>query len=117
MTNKILFWIPRVIAILAVAFLTLFSLDCFGSGQSLKNQVYCFLMHNIPSLILIFILIYFWRKDLILGILFIVAAFVLAIRFDGFGKNWGVLIIAAPILLAGILYLINYFLEKRKNTL
>lgn len=115
MTKKILFWIPRTIAILAVGFMMMFSLDCFGEGQSIGKMLICFLMHNIPAFVLILILVLFWKKNLIPGILFIVAAFVLAIRFDGFGKNWGVLIIAAPFLLAGILFLVNFFLDKRKN--
>ena len=115
MKNKFLFWIPRVVAILAVLFMMMFSLDSMGEGQTFRDILVCFLMHNIPAFVLILILVLLWKRDLVMGILFVLAAFVLAIRFNGFGKNWGVLIIAAPFLIAGIIFIGNHFLLKKKD--
>jgi hypothetical protein len=113
MTNKILFGIPRGIAILAVLFMMAFSFDCFGSGQPPGKMLVCFLMSNIPAIILIFVVVFLWKNDLVLGIFFIGSALYLSIRYDGFGNNAGVLSIAAPFLLAGLLFFIHYFLKKK----
>lgn len=58
---RLLHWTPRILAILFVAFLSLFSLDVFGVGYSAWETAVAFFMHNIPSLILIGFIVLAWR--------------------------------------------------------
>lgn len=115
MKQKTLLWIPRILAILAILFMMLFSLDCFEGGQGLGNQLKCFGMHNIPAFIVAVILVISWKWRLIGGMLFMAAAVAGSIFFNGFGGNWGVNIIMAPFLLAGILFMIHFFKYDRKK--
>jgi hypothetical protein len=114
MKKKLLYWIPRILGILAILFMMMFSLDCFENAG--KDALICLLMHNIPALIIVIVLIVAWKWELIGGILFVVASFAGAIYFNGFGGNWGVLPVMAPFLLTGILFIINYlWIAKKAN--
>lgn len=109
MKEKILLWTPRILAILAILFLMMFSLDCLEEGQGIREQLLCFFMHNIPAFIIMAILFVAWRWELPGGILFIAAAIAGSIFFNGFQGNWGVNIIMAPFVLAGALFIIYFF--------
>ena len=114
MKEKLLLWSPRVLAILAILFLMLFSLDCFEAGQGLRNQLTCFIMHNIPAFIILLILLVSWKWEMIGGMLFIAAAVAGSIFFNGFGGNWGVNIVMAPFVLSGILFMVHHSVHKRQ---
>ena len=114
MTNKILFWAPRILGILAILFMMMFSLDCFGEYGTLKEKLICFMMHNIPAAIVIVALIISWKWELIGGSLFILASIAGSIFFNGFGKNYGALIIMFPFLLTGILFILHHILLRQK---
>lgn len=105
--ERLLFWLPRILGILAIAFMMLFSLDCFEEGNLLGDQLLCFLMHNIPSLIIIGILLVAWKWEKIGGILFLAAALAGMIFFNAFSGNWGAMIIMAPFAVTGALFIIH----------
>jgi energy-coupling factor transporter transmembrane protein EcfT len=115
MGNKILYWAPRILGMLGIGFIVLFTTDCFEGSYDLKQQLTCFVMHNIPSLILIVILILAWKLELIGGIVFILAAIVMTYYWDGFGKNTGVLALTSPFLVIGVLFILNYITIHNKN--
>ena len=116
MKEKILFWTPRILAILAILFMMLFSMDCFGGNYTLREQLVCFFMHNIPAYILILALILAWKKEMAGGILFLLAALAGSIYFRAFSGNPGVLIILLPFVITGILFIVHKVLfEKKQN--
>ncbi len=83
-------------------------MDCFGGTQSWKDQLICFLMHNIPAYILMLVLFIAWRWELAGGILFIVAAVAGALFFRAFNGNPGVLIVMLPFLITGVLFILHH---------
>ncbi|MFH0867098.1 MAG: hypothetical protein V1904_12955 [Bacteroidota bacterium] len=114
MKHKILFWTPRIICILAITFVMLFSFDVFEPKYTFGEQMLAFLMHNIPTLILIAFLVVAWKWELAGGIIFILISLFSIIRFTGFfTQNFGIIILAAPFLIAGVLFLIHYFQFKK----
>ena len=115
MAKKILYLAPRVLGILAILFLMMFSLDCFGGGVPLKEMAVCFLMHNIPAFIVILVLVIAWKWEMSGGLLFIAAAITGSIYFNGFGRNPGVLILMVPFLVTGVLFLLHDFLYLRRT--
>jgi hypothetical protein len=115
MLSKVLYWIPRILGILAILFMVMFSFDCFDGNMKPGEQFLCFIMHNIPVLIIFLVLIIAWRWEVAGGILFIIASIAGGIYFSGFGNNPGVLPVMAPFLLTGILFLLHYFLYLRKK--
>jgi len=106
MKRKLLFWSARILAILAILFFLVFSLDCFEGG-TLRDQLTCFFMHNIPAFILIAILVIAWRWEMAGGILFIAAAIAGAIFFGAFSGNTGVIWLLMPLVLVGILFILQ----------
>jgi hypothetical protein len=113
MKEKIFRWIPRIMGILAILFMMMFSLDCFESGG--MDAVICLLMHNIPAFIIVIVLVVAWKWEMIGGILFILVSIAGSIYFRGFSGNWGVLPVMAPFLVTGILFLVDYFIFVRKD--
>jgi hypothetical protein len=108
--NKLIYWLPRILSILFILFLTLFSLDIFSPGLSLQQIVIGLFMHNIPSLILLIILLISWKREIVGGIFFILAGFLMLIAssFESF-------IISAPALTIGILFILNYLNIRKKK--
>lgn len=70
--NRFLFWAPRVFLILFALFLAVFSLDVFGNNYTLWETAIALFMHNIPSIILLVILLISWKHDLVGSIIFII---------------------------------------------
>lgn len=68
--NKFVFWTPRILVILFIFFLALFSLDVFEGDYGFLGTILGLFMHNLPSLILLVILIISWKHDLVGGIIF-----------------------------------------------
>ena len=107
MTSKILYWIPRLLAIISILFMTMFSFDVFGGNEPFGAQILGFLIHNIPVLILIAILIFAWMREVIGGVLFILASIIGTWFYHSFTGNPGSLIVIAPFLLIGILFILH----------
>jgi len=58
---KILFWLPRILCIIAILFISLFALDAFQPDLTIWQQLEAFLMHLIPSFILLILLLIAWK--------------------------------------------------------
>jgi|PlaIllAssembly_1097288.scaffolds.fasta_scaffold1219328_1 hypothetical protein len=112
MKKKLLYWLPRLLAIVAILFMMMFSMDCFEMGGT--DALICLFMHNIPAFIIILVLVIAWKWELIGGILFIAVSFAGAIYFNGFGGNWGILPVMAPFLITGLLFLLYYFKYRKE---
>ena len=110
---KFLYWTPRIINIIAILFLMLFSMDCFGTEQT--RQFVCFIMHNIPAFILTALLVISWKWEYIGGVLLILAAIAGSIFFGAFSGNSGVVILMVPFLLSGGLFILHNYLKKRNK--
>lgn len=113
MRLKILYWVPRILAILTGLFIMLFSFDSFGGDNPFGKELLGFLMHNIPVLLLIIILVIAWKYEIIGGALLILMFFALGIFFKSFSGNPASLIIISPILIAGVLFILHEVLTSR----
>jgi hypothetical protein len=119
--NKFIYWTPRILSIMFICFLALFSLDVFSPGLSFWQIVIGLFMHNIPVFILLIILLISWKREIVGGIAFISAGLLyIAIMLASISKHsfeWYMLsysfIIAGPAFLIGILFIVNWV--KKKN--
>jgi len=119
--NKFIFWAPRILAILFVLFLTLFSLDVLEGNYGFWGTIVGLLMHNIPAIILLIVLIISWKHEIVGGISFILAGVVyialilktaIVNGFEWYYLFW-VVQISGIAFLIGILFLVGW-LRKRK---
>lgn len=120
-TEKFLYRLPRILSILFILFLSLFSLDVFESGMSFREIAIGLFMHNIPTLVMIVVLIIAWRNDAFgaiafigAGLLYMVFVVMNTTQPWYIAITWG-LSIAAPAFLIGILYLMSWR-TKTKTT-
>lgn len=116
MNEKLFYWFPRILTILAILFMVMFSFDVFGGNEPLGRKLLGFLMHNIPALILTGILLVAWKWEVIGGVLFLLAAVAGSIFFRSFAGNPGSLIVLAPFCLVGILFIIHNLIYKNSST-
>ena len=70
-TGNFLYWTPRILSILFICFLSLFSLDVYQPGMSAGDVALGLFIHNIPSLIMIVLLVIAWRREIVGAVGFI----------------------------------------------
>ena len=112
--NRFIVWAPRILSILLLAFLALFSLDIFDGNYGFWGTILGLFMHNIPALILLAVVIISWKRELVGAIAFILAG-LLYICLTIFNRDipwylalsWS-MTIAGPALLVGILFFIGW---------
>ncbi len=61
-TIKLLTWTPRVLGVLFILFVSMFSLDVFAEGYTPLETAIAFLMHNLPSFVMLVALLLAWYK-------------------------------------------------------
>lgn len=108
--SKTLYWTPRILAMCAILFISMFALDIFGNGYTFLETIVGLFMHLIPSFILTIILIIAWKYELVGGILFLIPPlFYMCMTAMNvnilLAISWS-LIIAGPFLVIGILFII-----------
>jgi hypothetical protein len=120
--NRLIFWLPRLICMAAIIFMSLFALDAFQPGKTIWQQIFDFLKHMIPSFILLGLLVLAWKRELIGGILFIIAGiyqgawiinFHLGMEFSRSTTVATVLSMALPFIIAGALFIIGARRRKK----
>jgi hypothetical protein len=105
---NLLFWIPRIICILFACFISLFALDVFGEGYSFWETVFAFLMHQIPTLLVILVLVIAWRWEWVGGVLFAALAVFYMVSTWGRFPPSVYFTIAGPLFLMSCLFFLNW---------
>jgi len=101
--KRTFYWLPRILAILFIAFISMFALDVFGEPQWPLG----WLIHLIPSYSLAAITIIAWKNEAAGGSLFLLAGITLLIL-----THFEALIIAIPAFVIGTLFLAKRYLSK-----
>jgi hypothetical protein len=121
---KILFWFPRILCILAIAFLSMFAMDSFSPDCTLWQNIMAFVIHLVPSFILIALLIVAWKWELIGGVIFTIIGlgispfiYIHNFRMDqSAGKGLvAVLLVTMPFVIVGILFIVSHFMKNKQN--
>jgi hypothetical protein len=119
---KVIHWLPRVICILAILFISMFALDAFSPGLTIWQQLGAFLIHLIPSFVLIALLVVAWKWEYIGGIIFTVIGLGLSpfIFNLNYHRNHSIgmslliiLMVTFPFIVVGILFILSHFLKKK----
>jgi hypothetical protein len=116
--NKFIYWAPRILSIIFILFLSLFSLDIFDMNLGFWGIILGLFMHNIPSIILIALLIVAWKYDIVGAIAFISAGILYIMllltssNFELFMLSW-ILLISLPCFILGILWILSWKNKKK----
>jgi len=116
-------WIPRILSILAILFVSLFAADSFDTNLTWWQQISGFVVHLVPSFILVLALIIAWNKELLGGIVFIFLGFiftpiVFSMNYKGnhsIGISLSVIaMVTFPFIIVGVLFLISHFRKMKE---
>lgn len=117
------FWAPRILSLLFLGFLAIFSLDVFDGNYGFWGTVVGLFMHNIPVILLGLLLAVAWKRETVGGIAFLAAGFLYIALMIGnaivdareiYQITYS-FIIAGPAFLIGILFLIGWKRKKKKK--
>ncbi len=121
---RVFHWLPRIICILAILFVSLFALDSFNPELTIWQQIGAFLIHLIPSFILLALLIVAWKWEFIGGIIFTIiglglSPFVFVHNYKMNESIWMslgiILTITIPFVVVGVLFIVSHFRKKQSS--
>lgn len=120
---KVYHWLPRIIGVLAILFISLFAADAFSPELSICQQLGAFFIHLIPSFVLIIFLVIAWKWEYVGGVVFLIIGLGLSplIFMHNYKMNQSIwlslgiiMAITAPFIIMGILFIISHFKKKKK---
>ena len=121
--EKIIRWLPRLLCIGAILFVSMFALDAFEPGKPFGQQLLDFMMHLIPTSILLLLLWVAWKKPFVGGILFAIMGIVTSPLVYNMNYNRThsvmtslsiILMITVPFIVVGVLFLVSHKRDKSK---
>ena len=113
-SGRLLLWSPRILGILASAFIGMFALDAFSPGKSFFEALPDFLVHLIPAFVLLALVGASWRWAWIGGVAFIGLAVVYASTMSRGRIDW-MFVISGPLAIVGALYLWSWFRYRERQ--
>ena len=109
--KTILTWTPRVLLIAFALFLVLFSFDVFEDGKSAGEIAIAFIMHNIPSAMLLLLVLVAWRREWIGALVCVLLAVAYVVWAWGQFPLSVYFVMAGPLVLIAVLYTVNWRLR------
>jgi hypothetical protein len=103
--NRALFWAPRALCILFIAFVSLFALDVFGDGYGFWRTLAALVMHLIPSFVMVAALAVAWRWERVGTVVFAVFGVFFTVVGPGV---WIKMTFAAPCFVAASLFFVDW---------
>ncbi len=115
--NIFVSWALRFLLIVTIFFWGIFSLDVFNEGYDFWEAVGAFLIHNVPSFLMIIVLIIAWKRENIGGalLLLLVLCFVIFFIIQSGRFMYGTLIMLGFPFLIGVMFLVNYYFLGNKK--
>jgi len=112
--RDIMHWLPRILSIVFIIFLSLFALDVFSeyTGWNLLSALF---IHLLPSLVLSGIVVISWKYDLVGAIIFLSFS-IFYIIVIGLNHPWTwYTFISGPTLIIAMLFLTSWLQKRLKH--
>jgi uncharacterized membrane protein (DUF2068 family) len=109
-----LLWIPRILAILLILFMSLFSFDVFFEQAPLWEKIAGLFIHNIPSILILLALIFTWKHPLWGGLAFLLIALGVTFSFKTYEMLLHFAVFSVPLLAISFFMLLVYLLRRKK---
>jgi hypothetical protein len=115
-TSRLLFWTPRILCLLFAGFISMFALDVFQENRGFWETTIALLIHLIPTGILLIILAASWRWEWIGALIFPALGVFYIIAFWGRFSLSTYLVIAGPLVLVGVLFLLGWLRRREASS-
>jgi hypothetical protein len=112
--RRLVRWAARILAIAAILFISIFALDAFEAGKPWNEIAAALFVHLLPNLVPIAVLAVAWRIEWLGGILFIAVGLSPFVLLSN--PKWVNLMLGAPFMLAGLLFLTSHYLHVREGS-
>jgi len=111
-------WVARVPAVLYALFLMVFSFDVFGGAGVTLKEIGTFLIHSIPSILILLLVFVTWKRPRLTGLFFVLlaggfAVYFLATHRDEIASYFLLSVIPAAI---GVIYLLCGIAKRDAKT-
>lgn len=106
--NAFVLWAPRVLTIAFAAFISIFAADAFEHGLGFWKTLGGLLLHLIPTFLVLLVLVLSWRRAWVGAIAFFALGLVYILTTWGRFPLSVYFVIAGPLFLAGILFLVSW---------
>ena len=103
-SGRLLLWSPRILGVVVSLFIGLFALDAFSPGRPFLEALPDFVIHVIPSLVLLALVGASWRWEWIGGVAFIGLAALYPMTTARGHFDW-MIVISGPLTVVGALFL------------
>jgi len=104
---------PRILTIAFAIFISLFALDVFRAGKGFWEVTLALLIHLIPTAVVLGVLALAWQREWLGAISYIAMAILYIVRTWGKFNLSAYLVIAGPLILIGIMFMLNWLLRKK----
>ena len=113
--EKVIYWTPRVLSILLILFVSLFALDAFSEGAKWWEMIIGFIIHLVPSFLLVIALVMAWNWPRNGGTFFLALGITFVVFFWSPGNMTGAIMTSVPSFVIGLLFVMEHYLLRRKK--
>jgi hypothetical protein len=111
--KKLWTWLPRIIALAFIVFISLFALDAFDGQSAWYMQLLAFLIHLVPTYVLIAAYLVARKWPVIGGWIFIAIAVFFTFFFHAYREILTLLLVVLPFAVVGVLYIVSAKILKK----
>lgn len=114
-TRRLLYWSPRVLGIIFILFISLFSLDVFQEGRGVQETAIAFMMHSIPTAMAAVPLLLAWRWAWAGAVVYLgLTIFYVCLTWEKFPLMTYVFMCGPLLIMSGLFWLNWIFREQLK---
>jgi hypothetical protein len=113
--KQALYWLPRSLGVILPLFLALFALDAIRPDQRLFGNILSLAIHLLPGAILVATVVIAWRRERLGAAIYGALALWYVLLAARRASLLSLLVIAGPVLLAGLLFLLDWLVRVRPD--
>lgn len=106
--------VPRFLAILFILFISLFALDSFPGEAPFLQEFVGFLIHLIPSFVIIGLLAVSWNRPFMGGWLFALLSVLFTVFFGNYRSLLEFVTLSLPLIVISVLFFVCHFQESHR---
>ena len=123
---RIIYWLPRILSIIAILVVTLFAFDVFDASGIITQTWDEFIIHLVPTYFLTVILVVSWKWEFTGGIIFLVVGLISSpyVFLGNHNANQSIavsllniLFVTFPFIIIGLLFLLSHYTQKKKKAI